>query len=429
MSNTNESATSLRVTLHKPSGDEELRKFASSIQEVYHTKPGQVIISIEEPSSPICPEPSSTIHPEQLSDIRPETKDDDSVPSPRKPTSKTATFRRVITSSKLTLESLEMRSRDEWFGVPSPGPTAPKLTLFNVLIGIGSPILEGLVELHLDCNTPFPERGLLSGEWLLAMLSKTKNLEVCTLYLEPARMVASLLVCPPEVNLEKIKEFKISHHWIQIESLFSHLTLPEDAQVTISTTVTSSENPGTLAQVVFPSQWPISQQAWGQKKLKLDLSTEAVKYRIGDRHTITVKHRDDKGECISPPPVISGCGNPEGTVTDLEVSFTGGVEGISSEWWDNILLSNRKLDSLDCSNIKFQDFCDALDSQEEPYGIRCPELSRLVLRNVDFTVEGANSALTLMLDKRTGLECDIRDCWGFPGSGESSGDRQSPSGI
>jgi hypothetical protein len=407
---------SLQVTLYKPYGDEDLRRFASSLQAsttpcvepVPSGEPDLVKVSIQE----------------EWSVARPKVNQDGSF---EEPSSMTATLMNALYSPNLGSETLDVRSENGWFGIYSLNTTARNLNLYNVWIGSDSLILEQLVNLHLDCNLRLPDKGPLCGEWLLTMLSKTKNLEVCTLHLEPADIFASLSDCPPEVKLEKIKKFDISHHWVQIQTLFSKLVLPETAEVNISTVVPNSEDPNALIRLIFPSQWPTSKQAWMQKKLKLDLSQGVAKYRIGDNHTITVKHDESAGAWRLAPSVIGGCGRPESTVTDLEISFDPGFEGpIGSRWWNDVLLSNGKLDSLVCSNGRIQDLCDALGSQVIRDGIeyeKCPELRRLVIRDVNFAVGGTVSALTRMLGKRTGLECGIQNCTGLE-SEESSGVRR-----
>ena len=400
-----------------PSGKEDLRQFTSSLRASgVHCngpggpsgEPGQVTVSIRH-LPPIRPAPLSTAGPNGSFASGTETKDGNPVTPPGESASKFTKFVDILSSSKLSLDSLDINSRNVWFGIKFPLPTTLNLTLHNAWILSDSQILEGLVKLHLDCDRSLSVTGPLAAEWLLTMLSKTKNLRDCTLHLEDAAISSSFARPIPKVSLEKIKKFDVSHHWAQIQTLFSSLTLPETAKVNISTTVTKSDPDNTLDQVVFPPNWPTNKQAWEQGKLKLDLSLDAVKYRIGDNHTVTVKHgRDEDARTLSPS-VVSGHGNPEGRVTDLEVSFGGGVEGVNSELWDDILRSNTKLVNLTCSNIKIQDLCESLDRQEELGGVqlvKCPELCRLVLLDPGFTVDDPPRILTSMHGKREGLKIE-----------------------
>ena len=320
---------------------------------------------------------------------------------------------RILSSSNLNFEALEVRSDKGWCGIGSLEPTTPALILYNVWVGYDSPTLENLVRLDLDCNTRLHEQGQFAytGEWLLAMLSKAKNLEHCNIRLEDARISGSHPRCPSEVKLERLKGFEVFHHWAQIRTLFSRLTLPETATVNISTTVDGSDD--ALAKVAFPPEWPSGKQAWGQRKLRLRVSEESVIYNIGDNHTVTVK----RGPGVPVPPVIGGHGNPEGTLKELDVSFADGLEGFGSQWWDEILRVNPELESLAISHGKIKGLCDALSDQSELGGsryTRCPKLQRLEIRDEDYSAGGALPAVVQMLSRRKELGCPFmqnRFCW------------------
>jgi hypothetical protein len=262
------------------------------------------------------------------------------------------------------------------------------------------------VELNLDCNRTFPQNQAapFTSEWSLTMLSKMQNLESCDLRLEPARIVASHASHASEVKLENIKSFDTSHHEHQIPTLFSKLTLPETAKIKISTTLTDCEDTSALARLVFPPKWPTSEQAWKQRKLTLHVSCRSVTYRIGDNRAVTVMHL---GAQSSAPFVISSHGNPEGTLKEVEVNFAHGLEGLSPRWWDAILVRNQELESLVCSGGKVQDLCDSLGHLGAEGYKKCPKLLRLEIRDIDFAVEGAVSALIQMLDNRQELGCPI----------------------
>lgn len=335
--------------------------------------------------------------------------------------SKIAESMSILSLFELDFEKLEVYSTKRWLGFKSSVPTR-HLILRNVWVGAHPKTLEKLVKLNLDCDFLLHDSGPLTGEWLLTMLNETKNLEECYLHLEQARIVGSNVHCPSEVTLEKIKNFEVSHHCVQIHTLFSKLSLPEDAKIKITTSV---ENARDLARVVFPPEWPTSARAWEQQKLKVDvskevdMSKEVVTYSFdrnsSDRiYTVTVKHEAGFNPQSPVPPVITSHGNPEGRLKEMEISFTRELGGFSpgSEWWNNILISNPKLDNLIYSGGEIQGLCEALCSELEFDGVKyykCPNLRRLELGGVDPAADATVCALARMLATRKEFGYPIKE--------------------
>ena len=386
----NDLSTFLKITLYKPSGDEDLRQLASSLREEGAScvgpddpsgKPSQVEVTIEE----------------SLPDAQTPTEDDDFAARLEK--SNTSKLVRIISSSNLEFEKLDVRSEKGWLGIRCLELTSRNLTLYNAWIGNDSPVLEKLVSLELDCNTSMLNNGPLTGEWLLTMLSKTKNLEVCILRLERAHVVGSNADCPSEVKLEKIERFDVSLHKVQTQTIFSKLTLPETANVKISTTVTNLRDAKTLARVAIPPEWTTSKQ----RRLKFDVSKEMVTDRIGDNHLTNAQ-----SWVLS---VINDHGNAEGRLVEAEISFPDEVEGFYPLWWVDFFVSSPGLESLVFSGGEVQNLCEALGRQLELDGGGCnkvPRLQRLELRKVDFAPDGTVSAVTQALKKRKERGCPIK---------------------
>ena len=396
---------SLRVELYRPSGDGNLSELASSLRDLDSGDPD------EQSGNPHL---LKVLIKERLPITHTMTTTDDSTPvSPSESSSKIGKLLDILSAPDLAFEALYVKSEGGWLGINSFDPIVHDLRLSNVWVGNDSLILENLVKLRLDCNSCLSDRGPLTGEWLLTMLNRTKNLEDCTLHLEPARIVGSNVCTPPDVELKMIENFDVSYHHVQIQTLFSKLTLPETARVKIST-ATNVGNRGDLARVVFPPEWPTSEQAWKQKKLDLYVSKDAVTYHIGDNHTVTVGHDDALGPRSLVPFVISGHGYKEYTSKEVEVWFARGFEGFGPLWWDNILGLDPGPERLVCSKGKIQDLCDALGGGGYK---KCPGLRRLELREVDFAVDKTTSALTQMLSKRKEFDCPIEELYIHGGLG------------